>query len=171
MDPTIIAALIGSGTTIILALLGYLGRIKWVNIKSLDFRKRQGIPDIMGTAWKADWFTEKGELYVSDRIEFKKWGKNNQFSGFGDMTTDPDGQPKRYVYPIKGEVTASRMVFFTYRAEGFPTQSLIGSACMELGDSAHDLTGWWVGRRKVINSSGEKEWKLLPGKVVMKKIS
>ena len=169
MDSTIAAAIITGVVTLLAALLG---PIPIRNLLSQSFRKRQNIPEIMGTAWKADWYTETGELYVSDKIEFKKWTRDNKYEGFGDMMTgiEPVEHPRRFIYPIEGEITANRTVILIYRAEHFPTESLIGSACMELGASARDLIGWWVGPKRLINSAGEKEWKLIAGKVIMKRI-
>jgi hypothetical protein len=168
MDPSITAAIISAVATILAAIIVPIP-IKVV--LSWLFRKRQNIPQIMGTVWKADWYTETGELYVSDKIEFKKWTRNNKFKGSGEMMTgiEPDENPRRYVYPIEGEVAPNRTVILVYRAENFPTQSLIGTASLRLGESARDLIGYWVGPRKFLNSEGEKDWKLISGKVKMKK--
>jgi hypothetical protein len=168
MDPTIAGAIIGAGATILIFLLE---RIPGEKVLSSLSRKRQNIPNIVGTTWKATWYGDGDSIYVVDTIEFKKWTRKNRFIGTGDMTEDLDGLPNRFIYPFEGEITGARTVVLTYRAAHFPTESLIGSACMELNDSANELKGWWVGRRKVKNVSGEIEWKLLPGLVKMKRIN
>ena len=170
MDQGIIAliiALIG----LVSAILGFLSKIPWDIVVGLIFRKGQNIPQIIGTKWEASWYGENDDVYVKDVIELKKWTKKNQFSGLGLMTTDPDGRSVDFLYPIEGEVTPGGLVLLTYRSPNFPTQSLIGTACMQLGASASELSGWWVGPRRVKNPSGESEWKLLPGKLKMRKIS
>jgi hypothetical protein len=164
MDTNIISALIGVAGTIIVF---FLGQVPWNSISSSILRKQQNIPNIMGSTWKATWYEDNDKVYVEDRIEFNKWTKQNKFVGSGDMTENLDGKPDRFIYPIEGEITAARKVVLIYRAEKFPTESLIGTACMELNESASELKGWWVGQRKIKNDKGETEWKLLPGKVKM----
>jgi hypothetical protein len=163
----IVTALIAAVATLLAAVIG---KISFDSISSVLFRRNNNIPNIIPTAWKATWYSETNEVYVVDQIELKKWTSTNKFTGTGDMSVDVDGHPKRYVYPVEGEITPGRMVVLTYRAHNFPTQSLIGCACMELGESANDLIGWWIGKKRVQDSSGEKKWVLISAKVKMTRL-
>ena len=139
MSEAIINAIIGAAATIIAAVVG---KISSITVFSFFFRSRKNIPQIMKTVWSAQWFYEDGSLYVKDRITFKKWKKNNEFTGYGEM----EKGKKVYKYPIKGTVAPNGIVVLYYEAEEFPAQGNIGMACLELSINALELVGSWAGR-------------------------
>ena len=138
MKAVIIAALIGAAATIVAAILGMPVVNDWLSSR---MRQRSNIPEIMGTKWSAEWGYEDGRPPLNDIVTFSKWTKNNQFEGFGEITH----QGKQYRYSITGEVSPSRVVVLTYKAERYPTEANIGTACLQLSDNAEEFTGTWIG--------------------------
>lgn len=167
MDSTIIVALIGAAATIMAVILG---KVPWDKIWSWTFRKHHNIPNVVGTEWTSTWHDEDNKPYATDRVKFRKWTKGNRFAGTGDITYDEGGNPRRYKYPIEGEVSPQGIVVLTYRAQGYPTQAHIGMACMELSNSARELSGRWAGRGSKTDASGNKYYTVRFGKVKMVKI-
>lgn len=102
---------------------------------------RKDLPDIAGTQWDASWIENNGKSLPHDTVTFSKWTKNNLFEGTGAITY-PD---HIYHYRINGEVTQGRILVMTYRAEGYPTESIIGTACLKFSSNAKDLDGSWIG--------------------------
>jgi hypothetical protein len=166
-SPEVIAAVVTVVGTALISFLTIVFRMLFVGLNSRAFRKNHDVPNIVGTRWKAVWYDDVGKVYVGDDVvTIKKWTKQNKFVGWGDMKTK-EGNP--YRYPIEGEVTAARIVVLNYKAERFPTEGLIGSACLLLDDPGARLEGYWVGKREV-REAGRVYWDLLPGKVTMTKI-
>ncbi len=146
MDPTIIAALITGGMTLLAAVLGVL----WApSIISKRHRSQHDTPDILG-AWQAKWFID-GDLYVEDLIEISRWGKNNAFEGSG---RSPAGS-----YSLSGRIDSSRIAVATYEDDLYPTKGLIGTILLELSVDAQRLAGHWNGRTADGSlQSGTTEW-------------
>src|SRR5713226_3268504 len=136
MDTKVTVALITAAGTLLAALIGKIPLEKGL---SYWRRRESGIPDIMGTKWKAEWKYEDGTLLPSDTVTFSNWTKNNLFEGFGEITYG-----KLYKYLITGEVSP-RVVVMTYKAEGYPKEANIGTACLLLSTDGQDLRGTWVG--------------------------
>ena len=164
METDVIVALITLGGLILVALIPKI----WDSLSSLIIRKRSNIPNIINTKWVAKWYKDDFiTLYVEDRIEITKWKTKNTFIGQGIMTHSPNGEETQYIYPIEGEIYPNRIMVFTYKAEKYPTEGLIGTVCMQLEDTAKEINGFWIGKTKN-NDTGTYELK--PGKVKMTKI-
>jgi hypothetical protein len=138
MDVQIWAALIGIPVAVIGALAGKVPVEKWLSTRS---RKRAHIPEIMKTQWDCDWFRADGSLQVNDRVTFSDWTKDNQFNGYGEAQYGDT----LYKYSISGEVSPSRIVVLTYKAEKFPTGANVGMACFQLNGDATMGAGHWAG--------------------------
>jgi hypothetical protein len=162
MSYEIAAALIGGGLGIVAAVAGKLPIEK---IGSVWMRNRYGILEIMGTKWAAEWVYDDGKPFVKDRVTFTKWTKKSQFEGYGEVTWGE----KEYKYSITGEVSRNGIVVITYKAENYPTEANIGMACMELSNSATNLTGYWGGRDSLM-VGGKKVYTVRGGSVTMQKI-
>ena len=162
-DPRITAAIITAVASIIVTLLG---KVQFDKIISKRFRDQKDIPDIVGTVWAAEWYFEDDELYVKDEITLEQWTRKGHFEGHGEVLHDDT----KYKYPITGEVTASRIVVLTYKAEAYPTEGNIGTACMDLSDGAKKLRGRWAGRASGTADGGEKVSFIRGGRVTMKRI-
>ncbi len=127
----------------------------------------KGEIDIMETKWSADWFYEDGTLYVSDEVAFSRWITNTQFEGYG-VVTYPD-HDKQYTYSITGEVSRTGVVVLVFKAERFPTEANIGTACLQLSINAQTLTGSWTGFATMKLRDGNEVAKLRGGAVTMKR--
>src|SRR5205085_803795 len=125
----------------------------------------KGELDIMGTRWSVEWLDEDGKLYVSDKVTFSRWVNKNQFEGYGEVTH----HGKEYKYSITGEVSRAGVVI-VYKAEKFPTEGNIGTACLQLSIGAETLVGKWSGFASVPLPDGSKTTGLRSGKVTMQKI-
>jgi hypothetical protein len=124
----------------------------------------KGEIDIMGR-WSADWRYEDGTVYASDEVTLTRWLSNTQFEGYGEVIH----HDKKYKYSITGEVSGRGVVVLVYKAERFPTEASIGTACLELGDSATDMNGYWSGRASALQN-GKKIYIVRGGAVQMRKI-
>lgn len=129
-------------------------------------RTIKGEIDLMETRWSAQWLREDGTTYVNDEVTFSRWITSSQFEGYG-VVKYPD---KKYKYSIKGEVSRTGVIVLVYKAERFPTEANIGTACLQLSISAEELEGTWSGFASVIQPDGKKLPKLVTGKITMKKI-
>ena len=132
---------------------------------SAQMRQQSNIPEIMGTKWSTEWYNADGTKHASDEVTFSKWTKNSQFEGYGEVTYGGI----QYKYSITGEVAPSRIVVLTYKAERFPTEANIGTACLELSQDAKELNGYWAGRT-TLTQKGQKTYIVRSGKVKMKEI-
>lgn len=120
----------------------WLGRIPVENWSSSRAREQQNIPQIVGTRWKATWEHDDGSPAQSDTVTFSNWARDSFFEGFGDIDY-PDNH--HYKYSIRGEVSPNRVVILNYKAEQYPTQASIGTACLVLSSNAESLSGRWIG--------------------------
>jgi hypothetical protein len=153
-------ALIGVAGGILSALAG---QIPIKNALSQWTRRRFGVPEIMQTEWQAEWKYDDGSPTVNDRVTFNAWTKDNQFKGFGEV--------KQYKYQISGEVSPTRIVAFTYKAERYPTQAYFGMAFLQLSTDALELSGTWAGFEGGAKQAGGQEaFELHAGKLRMRKI-
>lgn len=126
----------------------------------------EGEIDILG-AWSANWYRE-GKKTLSDKVTFSSWINSTQFEGYGEIKY-PN---KEYKYSIAGEVSRTgRIVVLVYKAERFPTEANIGTACLQLSISAEELEGTWTGFVSDPQPDGTKQPKLMTGKITMKKIN
>ena|ERR1700676_2472585 len=168
MKPEITAALIGAGATILAALIGLLGVFLASDVLSSRTRIHFGIEKIkiMNTTWAADFKFEDGSDYTKEVVTFEKWTKNTQFEGHGEVVHSG----KQYRYPITGEVSPARIVVLDYKAEDFPTEANIGTACLQLNTSGDGLDGFWSGLVSTKQAGGKEVSELRSGTVSMKKI-
>jgi hypothetical protein len=120
----------------------WLGRIPVENWLSSRVREQQNIPQIVGTRWKTTWEYDDGRPALSDTVTVSNWTKDSFFEGFGEI--DYPGN-RHYKYSIRGEVSPNRVVILNYKAEQYPTQASIGTACLVLSTNAEILSGRWIG--------------------------
>lgn len=120
--------------------------------------------DIMGR-WRATWHYEDGTVYANDEVTLTRWLSNTHFEGYGEVVH----HEKKYKYSIAGEVSRTGVVVLVYKAERFPTEASIGTACLELGDSAMDMNGYWSGRASALQN-GKKIYTVRGGTVQMLKV-
>ncbi len=173
-DPTVIAAIITAITSLCLGgltfiggiIVAIIGRVPVENFFSRRERQRQNIPEIMKTKWETEWYFEDKSLYVKDIVTFSNWKKGNQFEGYGEVTHEG----KLYKYSLEGEVSPNRIVVFTYKAEKFPSQANIGTACVDLSSSAEELEGIWAGRVTKTLPDGQHVHLIRSGAVKMRRI-
>jgi hypothetical protein len=163
MKSEITAAIIGAIGGILAALVG---QVPVKDVLSHWARHQNNIPEIIDTKWQAAWYLEDGVLYARDTVTFEKWTKNSQFDGYGEVTHEG----KQYKYSISGEVSPNRVVVLIYKAEKFPTEANIGTACLQLSSNAEGLDGDWIGLVSSKESDGSYVPRLRGGKVVMTKI-
>jgi hypothetical protein len=164
MTTDIAVALIGIAGGILSAVAG---QIPIKSALSQWTRRRSGVPEIMLTKWQAEWKYDDGSPTVNDRVTFASWTKDNQFKGFGEVIHDGT----QYIYQVAGEVSPTRIVAFTYRAERYPTEAYFGVACLQLSADALKLSGNWVGFEGGLKQAGGPEaLELHAGKVTMKRI-
>ena len=166
MNPQVKGALIGAAATL---LAGLLAKVPIEKGFSYWFRKGLNIPDIVGTGgtqWSAEWRYDDGSAPLRDTVTFSNWTKDNLFEGFGEITY-PDA---RFKYSVTGEVSPTRIVVLTYKAEGYPTGANIGTACLQLSGNARDLAGTWIGLEGAKQPDDPEVFKLRGGKVTMHKI-
>jgi hypothetical protein len=162
MEPQVKAAVISAIATILVAILA---KVPLEKALSTWARRRANIPEIMNTQWKAEWSYDDGNPTVVDSVTLEKWTKKTQFGGYGEV----DHAGKRYKYSITGEVSPTRVVLLTYKAEKYPTEANIGTAALLLSTSAQDLTGTWSGLEASTLASGTK-YELRGGRVRMQRI-
>ena len=124
-------------------ILGVGITLFWHDWRSKRFRAQSDIPDIIG-AWRCQWFDDsldKEVPKVEDTVEIQKWTTNGQFLARGY-------QPQfQLVYPLMGEIDASRVVTLIYQAARYPYEPNRGVACMELSRDGKRMEGRWFGRR------------------------
>lgn len=137
MGDPIISAIIGAGTTLTVAVVGWLAKVIAEVRASSKYRRALGLVDPAGR-WKCDWLKEDGTLYVADVVEIEGWTKNGQFQGKGTQPT--------LSYTVQGEVDSSRVVALMYRTVDFPKKAYVGVACMGFDVDGKHLTGYWYGR-------------------------
>lgn len=136
-----------------------IGKVPFDKIMSSRMRRRSNIPEIMDTKWGAEWYHPDGTLYTKDVVTFSKWTKNNQFEGYGEVTHNNT----LFKYSMTGEVSPSRIIVLTYKAEEYPTQGNLGMACLELDVGAKGLEGYWLHQSTTAHA-------VVPGKVRMTQI-
>lgn len=156
-------------TGLVSILTTWIGRIPvedWISAKMRRQYLGPNAPQIANTRWAAEWKYEDGSPSLNDIVTFSKWTKDNLFEGFGEITY-PN---KQYKYSIKGEVSPRGVVVLNYKAEGYPTEANIGTACLQLSGNAEDLAGTWTGLQGVKQSNGTEVFELRGGKVAMHKI-
>ncbi len=148
MDTNLISALIGSGATILAAILTVYGN----NIKSFLKRKNLGYPDIKGN-WKATWYIdESDEVYLEDTIVISKirgmkiYGEGLS-SGYGN-------------YPLTGKFSKNLILNFIYESEK-NSVLLSGVIILKINPLGTECKGKWYGYTK--------EDKLTGGDVIWKK--
>lgn len=134
--------------------------------RSKEVRIASGVPEIMRTKWDAEWNFQDGTPYTKEVVTFEKWTKNSQFEGYGEVIHDG----KQYKYSIRGDVSPKGIVALTYKAERFPTEANIGTACLQLSTSAGRLDGFWSGLVGAKGANGKERSELRNGTVIMKKI-
>jgi hypothetical protein len=156
----ITAAIIGAAATIIVAVLG---KVPIESLISAWSRKRANIPEIMASQWKAEWQYDDGGPAVADIVTFESWTKNSKFKGHGEVTHGD----KIYRYSITGEVSPTRLVVLTYKAEKFPTEANFGTAAMLLSGDPRELTGSWSGLEYV---TATQAYRIRGGKLTMKRV-
>lgn len=162
MDPQISSGLIGAAATLGAALIAKVPLERGLSVLA---RRRNNIPEIMNTRWRAEWRYDDNQLFVEDEVTFSKWRKKCRFEGYGEVTHGD----KQYKYTIEGEISPSRVVVISYKAERYPTEASIGTACLELGDSAIDMNGYWSGRASALQN-GKKIYTVRGGTVQLRKI-
>jgi hypothetical protein len=163
MPKEITVAIIAAVGGIIVALIGQLP-IK--DAISARFRSQNNIPQIMGTKWKAEWSYNDGSPSINDTVTLSKWTKDSQFEGSGEVMYD-----KLYTYSITGEVSPSRVVVLTYKAEKYPTEVNIGTASLLLSNPPNDLSGAWSGVEARQQPDGSQVYKVRGGKLTMHKVN
>lgn len=139
-------------TETILIMLGIVGaaieeiirQIVIPKFASSKFRSNHKIIDITGY-WSCKWFYDDRKEPLEDEIEIVKWTKNSKFEGFGHQKKEIDGQTRVFNYPVSGEVSPSRIVVLTYKADKYPTQGNIGTASLHLDISGEKMSGYWCG--------------------------
>jgi hypothetical protein len=142
MDPTVSAAIISSvGAFVGGIIVAIIARMPVQSYSSRKVRQRMNVPEIMKTKWQADWYYEDGNIFVSDTVTFEKWERGPRFSGYGEVVHDE----KQFKYSIEGEISPGRTLILSYKAEKFPSQANIGTACLELSSGADKLEGLWAG--------------------------
>jgi hypothetical protein len=123
--------------------------------------------NIIATEWDATWEYDDGSPPLRDKVTFTEWSKDNFFDGYGIIQ-----YPKRpYKYSIKGEVSQNRVVLLTYKAQDYPTEANIGSACLLLSSDAQDLGGTWTGLQGKKEADGTEILQLRSGKVTMHRVN
>ena len=134
---------------------------------SSRMRRESNVAELMGTKWAADWyFDDDKKRVMHDTVTFSNWTKDNLFVGFGEITY-PN---KQYRYSITGEVSPVRVIILTYKAEQYPTETNIGTVCLQLSGNAEDLAGTWIGLEGTKQPDGTEMPKLHGGKVKMHRI-
>jgi hypothetical protein len=124
----LIGALAGAIFTFIGNLLNNIALVRNKNI--LTFLK--------GQAWECEWFDDKNELYVRDKIRMNKHIWFGRLKGLGQIESS-------FIYPIYFKVTNNEVVTFVYYAEEFPKQKLMGTGCGTFNANGTVLTGGWSG--------------------------
>ena len=162
MEKEVVGALVGAGATVLAAIVAKLPLEK---AASFWVRSRNNIPEIMKTRWSAEWLRDDGTLFVKDVVTFSKWTRKAQFEGYGEVTHDGT----QYKYSIVGEVSPSRIVVLTYKAERYPTEASFGMACMELSENVKELDGYWAGRTSLLQD-GKRVYAVRVGLVRMRAI-
>jgi len=165
MNPQVEAALLGMAGTIVAAVIG---KVPYDKLTSSLFRSRKNIPEIMSARYKAVWNYSSGtRAPVNDTITLEAWTKNNQFKGFGDA----EHGTTRYKYTMAGEVTPTRVLVFTYRAEDPTKQSNIGTATLMLPNDPDRgvFNGVWNGL-EALDKGGATVYELVGGTVTMQNI-
>jgi hypothetical protein len=150
MSDTMITGIFTLGGVIVGAVIGIVTILVLKEWKSKRFRVKQDVPNILGK-WQCQWFDDAGEPdkpKVEDSIEIERWTTNGEFRAFGH-------QPQfNLIYPLHGEVDASRVVTLTYRAARYPYEPNRGVVCMEVSRDGNSMEGRWFGRRFSGNLSG-----------------
>ena len=162
MDPAITSSIISVIGTLLVAIIG---KMSFTSITSKRFRSTHSIPDIKGTRWLCEWFYENDELYIKDEMEIVKWTKDGRFKGVGHQVRGADPAARVFNYPISGEISPSRVVVLTYKAEKYPTEAHIGMACVQLTVGADQMLGHWCGLASGKSEQGTKIATLRHGKV------
>ncbi|MGO9318707.1 MAG: hypothetical protein ACLPXT_04495 [Terracidiphilus sp.] len=170
MDVSIAKALIAAAGTllgvIVTAVVGPIVKDRLENRRSKQVRSGAAVPEIMGTRWDSHWYFQDGTQYTHESVAFVKWTKSSQFVGYGEVLHD--GMIVKYA--ITGEVSPRGIVALTYKAEKFPTQAYIGTACLQLSASATNLDGFWVGFASDDDTDGKKWSELRSGRVTMQRL-
>ncbi|MGO9318708.1 MAG: hypothetical protein ACLPXT_04500 [Terracidiphilus sp.] len=170
MDAGIAKALIAAVGTllgvIITAVIGPIVKDRLENRRSKQVRSGAAVPEIMGTKWEAYWNFQDGTQYTHEYVTFVRWTTNSQFEGYGEV----QHSNVLYKYAITGEVSPRGIVALTYKAEKFPTEANIGTACLQLSASATKLDGFWVGLVAGKDADGRERLELQNGPVKMQKV-
>lgn len=146
-------------------ILFFLARIPIIKISSIIYRRNKEIPDIIGKEFKTIWYKGEEKIpYVEDKIKFKSWKKNNKFIGEGELYSE--SKNKKYIYTIEGEITAHRIIIFSYKAQGYPTAGFIGNVCMYLELDSNAIHGYWEGLVNIKKEDGSKDQDITQGRVL-----
>jgi hypothetical protein len=160
----IVGAVVGAVAT---ALIQPAVQVRRQEEASSKMRRDSNVAELMGSKWAADWyFDDDKNRTLHDTVTFSNWTKDNLFVGFGEITY-PN---KQYKYSITGEVSPIRVVILNYKAEQYPTETNIGTACLQISGNAEDLAGTWVGLEYAKQPDGTEMPKLHGGKVKMHRI-
>jgi predicted acylesterase/phospholipase RssA len=121
---------------------------------------------LVPSQWQTEWLFEDGSLYVRDTVSFATWTETHRFEGFGAA----EHKNKTYRYTLAGEVSRNGVVALMYWAEGAPTESNIGTACLLLSSDARQLDGFWIGLVAPKDRDGNRVARLASGKVSMRRM-
>jgi hypothetical protein len=166
MDPDLKKEIIkGVITIIVTVIVTWIGQAPAKDTIYSWLRHRDNLPNVMGD-WRAEWKYEDGSPLPPDTVSFVKWTKKSQFEGHGAINY-PN---KQYKYSITGEISPTRVVALTYKAESYPNEANIGTACLLLSTDSEDLVGTWTGYQGVKQPDGAEVFKLIGGKVTMHRL-
>lgn len=124
-------------------LIGFFAAILYIRWKSVGFRKKHSIPNILGK-WHCEWFDDskdQNEPKVVDEMVIRKW------TGQGDFIAEGHQPQFHLKYPITGEIDPTRVVTLEYRAAKYPFEPNRGVVCMLLSRDGNSMGGRWFGRR------------------------
>jgi len=149
MDTNLISVIIGSGATILAAILTVFGK----NITTLWKRKELGYPEIKGY-WKATWYLDDSEVvYIEDTIKINKIrGMNIYAEGIDTVNGN---------YPLNGKFSKNLILNFIYES-GKKYISLSGVIILKMDPMGTECKGKWYGYTK--------EDKLMGGNVAWKRL-
>jgi len=170
VSPDVAKELIGAAGTLLgviaTAVIGPIVKDRLENRRSKQVRSGSNVPEIMATKWEAYWYFQDGTQYTHEYLTFVKWTTNSQFEGYGEV----QHSNVLYKYSVTGEVSPRGIVALTYKAENFPTEANIGTACLELSGDARSLDGFWVGLVANKDAGGKERLELRNGRVTMTKV-
>jgi hypothetical protein len=133
----IIGAIAGSVTTFLLSALSnhHFFRIR-----------RYPLSYMIGKEWEAEWYHGDDVLYVKDVIHFGKSVWFGSIKAYGEMTSfDDNGTSRVYRYPITFKLSSTKVLTFSYYAQRFPHEQLMGVGCGSFNINGTEISGGWTG--------------------------